>query len=102
MIELSSGYYAVVSDFENVPKDRFTYNGIEYALEVGVNLFKNLRDAFKSMAEATAPDVVIDGLDYETFPYPVVLFLSGKHSVGVTHKERAPVERSFFLESGRE
>ena len=96
MKKLPIGYYAVQSDFENAPKDRFSYKGITYEVEEGVNLFKNLREVFLNMNDSL-PEEVIEGLSYESFSSPVVLFSSGKHSVGVTHKERAPIERSIIL-----
>ena len=32
MLQLPRGYYAVAADFENAPKDQFTYKGVTYAV----------------------------------------------------------------------
>ena len=76
---LPKGYYAIQTDFENAPKDQFTYKGVTYAVTEGVNLFATLKDAAPFATET--PDTVLDGLDYSEFVAPVVLFSAGRHKV---------------------
>ncbi len=77
MIPLPKGYYAVASDFENAPKDTFTYKGVTYAVEVGINLFATPHEADAAAKEI--PETVLDGLNYECFEAPVLLFSKGTH-----------------------
>ena len=77
MQQLPRGYYAVQTDFENAPKDVFTYKGVSYAVTEGVNLFGTIADA--NAAATEIPEVVLEGLDYESFTTPVLLFSVGKH-----------------------
>ncbi len=79
MKQLPKGYYAVQSDFENAPKDSFTYRGETYSVEEGVNLFGSVVEA--NAAACEVPDVVLEGLPYEAFSAPVLLFSTGKHRV---------------------
>ncbi len=78
MLQLPKGYYAVQCDFENAPKDTFTYKGVTYAVKEGENLFASIHDANPKATEI--PDTVIEGLDYESFTTPVVLFSKGFHN----------------------
>ncbi len=77
MQQLPRGYYAVVSDFENAPKDSFTYKGVTYAVTEGVNLFATAHEAEKAATET--PDTVLEGLTYSSFEAPVILFSKGLH-----------------------
>lgn len=79
MQQLPKGYYAVAADFENASKDTFTYKGVTYAVTEGVNLFAKPHDAEKAACEI--PDVVLEGLSYETFDAPVILFSAGRHNI---------------------
>ena len=79
MIALPKGYFAVQNDFENAPKDQFTFMGITYAVTEGVNLFPTLAEANKLANEV--PTEVLEGLPYEQFTTPVILFSKGKHKV---------------------
>lgn len=76
---LPKGYYAIQADFETAPRDTFTFRGVTYATEEGANLFATPHDAEK--AELQAPDVVLEGLPYESFEAPVFLFSVGRHKV---------------------
>ena len=77
MQQLPRGYYAVAADFENAPKDTFTYKGVTYAVTEGVNLFATAAEADKAATET--PDTVLEGLTYESFEAPVILFSAGLH-----------------------
>ena len=79
MLQLPRGYYAVAADFENAPKDQFTYKGVTYAVEEGVNLFATAPEADAVATEI--PDTVLEGLDYERFEAPVLLFSVGTHRI---------------------
>ncbi len=79
MQQLPKGYYAVQSNFNNAPKDCFTYRGVTYAVCEGVNLFASLSDANGNAAEV--PQMVLEGLPYESFTTPVLLFSSGRHCI---------------------
>ncbi len=79
MQRLPKGYYAVQSDFETAPKDTFVFAGVTYAVEDGVNLFGNIKDANKAATES--PEEVLPGLCYESFDAPVLLFSQGRHKV---------------------
>ena len=45
MQKLPKGYYAIQADFENAAKDCFTYKGVCYEVEEGVNLFATAPEA---------------------------------------------------------
>ena len=79
MMQLPRGYYAVQADFENAPKDTFTFRGVTYAVTEGVNLFGTVIDA--NAAAVEVPDTVLEGLPYEAFSAPVLLFSVGKHRI---------------------
>ena len=81
MKKLPLGYFAVQSDFENAPKDSFTFRGETFAVAEGENLFSNINDAVAAAESAAAPSEVIAGLPYESFPAPVILFSEGKHNI---------------------
>ncbi len=82
MNQLPKGYYAVVSDFENAPKDAFTYKGVTYAVQEGVNLFATIHEADAAATNAgDIPETVLEGLDYDSFSAPVLLFSTGKHRI---------------------
>ena len=72
MIKLPKGYYAVQSDFENAQKDKFVFKGVEYEVVEGENLFATVIDAHAAATEV--PETVIEGLDYESFDTPVIIF----------------------------
>ena len=83
MNRLPKGYYAVQPIPDNVPElvaDSFTYKGVTYAAEVGINLFPTIKEALDAATEI--PDVVLEGLNYEKFEAPVILLAKGSHSVG--------------------
>ncbi len=83
MNRLPKGYYAVQPIPDNVPElvaDSFTYKGVTYAAEVGINLFPTIKAALDAATEI--PDVVLEGLDYESFEAPVILLAKGSHTVG--------------------
>ncbi len=79
MQKLPRGYYAVQSDFETSSKDTFEYRGVTYAVEEGVNLFASAKDADLKATET--PDTVLEGLPYDSFEAPVLLFSVGRHKV---------------------
>ena len=79
MNQLPKGYYAVVSDFENAPKDVFTFRGETYAVTEGVNLFGSVIDA--NAAATECPEVILEGLPYDELPAPVLLLSKGKHRI---------------------
>lgn len=94
-MKLPLGYYAVQSDWDNAPKDRFSYKGISYEVEEGVNLFPTLREAHR--AAQLCPETVLEGLSYEAFAAPVILFSPGEHNVGRTHKDAVHIKKSCYL-----
>lgn len=79
MLKLPKGYYAVQSGFETAPKDQFTFRGVTYAVTEGENLFGSVIDACAAATET--PDAVLEGLPYEAFSAPVLLFSVGKHQI---------------------
>ncbi len=95
MQQLPKGYYAVQSDFQNAPKDSFTYRGVTYLVEAGVNLFATLAEA--NAAATEVPDEVLAGLPYEQFTAPVILFSAGKHHVGQSRAEMPVFKASRIL-----
>ena len=90
MLQLPKGYYAVQADFENVPKDQFTYRGVTYAATEGVNLFGTPQEALVAATEV--PEAVLEGLSYESFEAPVILFSVGTHRI-----DKMAVERPFVF-----
>ena len=95
MQQLPKGYYAVQSDFENAPKDTFTYRGVTYAVEAGVNLFGTCAEA--NMAATEVPDTVLEGLPYECFTAPVLLFSAGVHHIGGRRESTVVIDASRVL-----
>ena len=87
MMPLPKGYFAVQADFENAPKDQFTYKGVTYAVSEGVNLFATPHEALAAASEA--PDAVLEGLDYEKIDAPVILFSIGTHRIDKLQIDRA-------------
>ncbi|MBR3593549.1 MAG: right-handed parallel beta-helix repeat-containing protein [Clostridia bacterium] len=81
MKKLPLGYFAVQSDFENAPKDSFTYRGETFEVKEGENLFSNAKEAVEAAYNGVAPTEVICGLPYDSFPAPVLLFSAGKHNI---------------------
>ncbi|MBR7181839.1 MAG: hypothetical protein IKD28_03540 [Clostridia bacterium] len=79
MQQLPKGYYAVQSDFANAPKTEFTFRGVTYAVTEGVNLFGAIIEANEKATEV--PEVVLEGLPYEAFEAPVLLFSAGEHDI---------------------
>ncbi len=79
MQQLPKGYYAVQSNFENAPKNQFTFRGVTYAVTEGENLFGSVLDVNAKATEA--PATVLEGLPYESFSAPVVLFSAGEHNI---------------------
>ncbi|MBE6595576.1 MAG: hypothetical protein E7644_07235 [Ruminococcaceae bacterium] len=95
MQQLPKGYYAVQSDFENSPKDTFTYKGVTYIVEAGVNLFATCAEA--NAAAIETPDEVLAGLPYEEFTAPVLLLSAGVHHIGGKREDMVVVGASRFL-----
>lgn len=87
MLTLPKGYYAVQADFENAPKDTFTFRGVTYSVKEGENLFGNILDAGKLAIDA--PQTVLEGLPYEAFSTPVILFSTGVHRIDMYDIERS-------------
>lgn len=79
MTMLPRGYYAVQSDFETADKTKFTYKGVTYEVEAGVNLFPTVFEAEKVANDI--PEVVLAGITYERFEAPVILFSTGRHKI---------------------
>ena len=94
-MKLPKGYYAVQSDFENSSKDTFIYKGITYEVEEGVNLFPTLKEANEKATEI--PQNVIEGLSYDSFSAPVILFSSGTHNVGYRPADRVNFTASRIM-----
>jgi len=57
---LPKGYYAVISNKEELPKDRICFRGITYAVETGVNAFATVHEASAHAAEI--PDEVLEAV----------------------------------------
>lgn len=94
--KLPKGYYAVAADFENAPKEIFNYKGVDYAVESGVNLFPSIAEALAAVAPE-APETVIDGLDYESFPCPVILLSAGIHKVGAPSSTKVEIRKNIAI-----
>ncbi len=90
MQQLPKGYYAVVSDYQNAPKDTFTYRGETYAVKDGENLFPTVNAACAAATET--PDVVLGDLPYDSFEAPVILFSVGEHKM-----DKFVIDRSIVL-----
>ena len=95
MIKLPKGYIAVASPFIDAPKNVFTYKGVEYEVEEGVNSFPTLTEALPFAVDK--PDQIIEGLDYESFDCPVILFSAGVHRIGRNGKTRVLIDREVVL-----
>lgn len=79
MKALPVGYVAVQNNFEEAAKDSFTYKGVTYAVNEGLNLFPTLAEAAK---QATAvPTEKLEGLEDMEFDTPVILFSEGRHTI---------------------
>ncbi len=87
MKQLPKGYYAVQSDFENAPKDSFTYQGVTYAAIEGVNLFATLEEANQKATEI--PQKSLNGVLQQEFSTPVILFSVGTHSIDMFQFDRS-------------
>ena len=79
-MKLPKGYYAIASDYENAG-DSFSFKGVEYEVEKGVNLFATVTEALESIGQDT-PEEAIDGLEGELYTCPVMLLSAGIHLVG--------------------
>ncbi len=90
MKQLPKGYVAVVADYENAPKDTFTYKGETYAVSAGENLFANVIEAIAHAADT--PTEVLSGLPYTAFDAPVMLFSAGRHNI-----DHFVLDRSIYL-----
>ncbi len=86
MKKLPLGYFAVASDFENASKDSFAFRGETFAVTEGENLFATVNEALEAAAKAAAPDEIICGLPYDSFPAPVIIFSAGKHNIEVFNR----------------
>ena len=95
MQQLPKGYYAVQSDLVNASQTTFTYRGITYAVTVGVNMFATAAEANAVATEV--PDAVLEGLPYERFTAPVLLFSAGEHRIGKRITERLQFSDSRIL-----
>ena len=83
MQQLPHGYFAVQSDFENASKESFTFRGVTYEVQEGVNLFGTILEAEAAILAAgePVPEVVLEGISYEAFSAPVMLFSTGSHRI---------------------
>lgn len=79
MLQLPKGYYAVQSNLDQSQADCFTYQGVTYTAIQGVNLFATLSEANEMANEL--PEVILEGLPYERFSTPVLLFSEGRHCI---------------------
>lgn len=79
MLTLPRGYYAIQNHYEEHDHSTFTYKGITYAVEAGINLFPSILEA--NAAATEIPDTVLEGLPYASFDTPVLLFSAGTHSI---------------------
>ena len=99
MNQLPKGYYAVQSlpdDVTELVATSFTYKGVEYAVEVGVNVFPTVTAALAAATEI--PETVLEGLSYEKFEAPVILLSTGTHGVGRKgNKDRIIFDRSVYV-----
>ncbi len=95
MKKLPLGYFAVKSDFENSPKDRFTFRGETFSVTEGENLFGNISDALAACKDSAAPQEIICSLPYEKFEAPVLIFSSGNHEINVF--DRIKIEHSVVM-----
>ncbi len=98
-MQLPKGYYAVQCIPDDVPAlvaDSFTYKGVTYEVQVGVNLFATVTEAIAAATDT--PDTVLKGLSYEAFDAPVILLSKGSHGVGRKgRKDRAQFDRSLYV-----
>ena len=99
MNKLPKGYYAVQSvadDTVEFAVQSFTYKGVTYDVETGVNVFPTIAAAQTAATEI--PETVIEGLDYESFEAPVILLSTGRHGVGrKALKDRLLLDRSIII-----
>lgn len=81
MINLPKGYIAVLNgDYSE--ETGFVYKGASYSAMPGINLFPTLQEALEVAHEI--PERIIEGLDYDSFDAPVVLFSPGEHNIDKT------------------
>lgn len=82
-MQLPRGYYAVQADFEHAAKGCFTFRGVTYEVTVGVNVFATVLEAEAAIKQAgePVPDTALEGVPYETFFAPVLLFSAGEHRI---------------------
>ena len=92
-MKLPKGYYAIASDFENAGEG-FSFKGVVYEVEKGVDLFATATEALASIGNDT-PDTVIEGLSGELYPCPVLLFSAGKHNIGKNKLSWVDLKRSI-------
>ena len=95
MTKLPRGYYAITSDFENT-ENEFTFKGVTYEVEKGVNLFADYSDFF-ALEEVEIPDTVIEGLESDGFSCPVMLLSAGTHKIGKSRTIRGDIKRSVAI-----
>lgn len=85
MKRLPKGYYAVQCNPEKCPNlfvyglNEFRFGEETYYTTWGDNQFATLEEASAKAVEI--PEVVLDGLDYEEFTTPVILFSEGTHGI---------------------
>lgn len=77
--QLPKGYYAVQSELGNSEKEIFQYKGTLYSVIRGINLFASLEEANQNARKV--PDVILEGLPYDSFSTPVLLFSAGRHCI---------------------
>ena len=94
-MKLPKGYYAITSDFENAGNE-FSFKGVTYEVEKGVNLLSNFSDFF-ALEEVEIPDTVIEGLEYDGFTCPVMLFSAGTHKIGKSRTIRGDITRPVAI-----
>ena len=94
-MKLPKGYYAVASDFENAGGE-FSFKGISYEVEKGINLFASVTEALASIGDET-PESLIEGLSGELFTCPVLLMSAGRHHIGKNKLTWVDVKRSVAI-----
>ena len=89
MGQLPKGYYGVSGNYEEDAKNRtFTYRGVTYDVDSGRDLFQSIYQAIEYATQT--PKVVLDGLPYDHFDAPVILF-NGGHFTGDRFTFRKPL-----------
>lgn len=81
-MRLPKGYFAVLPEGADAAEPIFEYQGWEYEVTAGENVFPNLFDAAEAAwALGEVPETVLPGLPYAAFDAPVLLFSAGKYKI---------------------